>query len=410
MIYLYVLQQALVWIITIFWLYQLLISLCSLVKLKDKPLLEKKDNRFMAIIPAHNEELVVGNLIESLKNQNYPKDKYDIYVIADNCTDMTKKIAEAAGAIVYERRSPMEERTKGHALQWFLRKKIAENAQYDAFCVFDADNIVDENFLVNMNKKLCQGEEVVQGYRDIKNPTDSWVSAGYAIFYWMMNRFYHLARYNLGLSPLINGTGFMVKFDVVKPNGWETETLTEDIEFSLQRIIAGKKLGWSTDAIVYDEQPVEFKQSWSQRSRWTVGHIQCMGIYTKQLAVAVKEKKTAMNFDGLLYIVGSIPMFIITLLLLSLNFILYITNNFTGAELIENYARYLIPTFLLPIGTALIIMVLDKKPIKPMIRGLLCYPLFLGSWLLINFKCLFKRETKWEKIEHVRDIKIHEVI
>lgn len=410
MIYLYVLQQALVWIITIFWLYQLLISLCSLVKLKDKPLLEEKDNRFMAIIPAHNEEMVVGNLIESLKNQNYPKDKYDIYVIADNCTDMTKKIAETAGAIVYERRSPMEERTKGHALQWFLRKKIAENAQYDAFCVFDADNIVDENFLANMNKKLCQGEEVVQGYRDIKNPTDSWVSAGYAIFYWMMNRFYHLARYNLGLSPLINGTGFMVKFDVVKPNGWETETLTEDIEFSLQRIIAGKKLGWSTDAIVYDEQPVEFKQSWSQRSRWTVGHIQCMGIYTKQLALAVKEKKTAMNFDGLLYIVGSIPMFIITLLLLSLNFILYITNNFTGAELIENYARYLIPTFLLPIGTALVIMVLDKKPIRPMIKGLLCYPLFLGSWLLINFKCLFKRETKWEKIEHVRDIKIHEVI
>ncbi len=410
MIYLYVLQQALVWIITIFWLYQLLISLCSLVKLKDKPLLEKKDNRFMAIIPAHNEEMVIGNLIESLKNQNYPKDKYDIYVIADNCTDITKKIAEDAGAIVYERRSPMEERTKGHALQWFLRKKIAEDAPYDAFCVFDADNIVDENFLANMNKKLCQGEEVVQGYRDIKNPTDSWVSAGYAIFYWMMNRFYHLARYNLGLSPLINGTGFMVKFDVVKPNGWETETLTEDIEFSLQRIIAGKKLGWSTDAIVYDEQPVEFKQSWSQRSRWTVGHIQCMGIYTKQLAEAVKEKKTAMNFDGLLYIVGSIPMFIITLLLLSLNFILYITKNFTTAQLIENYARYLIPTFLLPIGTALIIMVLDKKPIKPMIKGLLCYPLFLGSWLLINFKCLFKRETKWEKIEHVRDIKINEVI
>lgn len=410
MIYLNVLQQALVWIITIFWLYQLLISLCSLVKLKDKPLLEKKENRFMAIIPAHNEEMVIGNLIESLKNQNYPKDKYDIYVIADNCTDITKKVAEDAGAIVYERRSPIEERTKGHALQWFLRQKIAENAPYDAFCVFDADNIVDENFLVNMNKKLCQGEEVVQGYRDIKNPTDSWVSAGYAIFYWMMNRFYHLARYNLGLSPLINGTGFMVKFDVVKPNGWETQTLTEDIEFSLQRIVAGKKLGWATDAIVYDEQPVDFKQSWSQRSRWTVGHIQCMGIYTKQLAIAVKEKKTAMNFDGLLYIVGSIPMFIITLLLLVVNFALYMTKNFTSAQLIENYARYFIPTFFLPIGTAVIIMILDKKPIKPMIKGLLCYPLFLGSWLLINFKCLFKRDTKWEKIEHVRDIKIHEVI
>ncbi len=410
MIYLYVLQQAIIWIITIFWLYQLLISLCSLVKLKDKPMIEEKENRFMAIIPAHNEEAVVGNLIESLKNQNYPKDKYDIYVIADNCTDMTKKIAEDAGAIVYERRSQMDERTKGHALQWFLRQKIKENAPYDAFCVFDADNIVDKEFLKNMNKKLCQGEEVVQGYRDIKNPTDSWVSAGYAIFYWMMNRFYHLARYNIGLSPLLNGTGFMVKFDVVKPNGWETKTLTEDIEFSLQRIISGKRLGWATDAIVYDEEPVGFKQSWSQRSRWTVGHIQCMGIYTKDLAKAVKEKKTIMNFDGLLYIIGSIPVFIITLILLTINFIFYITNNYTGLDLILSYVRYLVPTFLLPIGTALLIMILDKKPIKPMIKGLLCYPLFLGSWLLINFKCLFKRDIKWEKIEHVRDIKINEVI
>ena len=406
--YLYVLQQALVWIVTIFWLYQLIVSICSLVKLKDKPIIEDKQNRFMAIIPAHNEESVVGNLVESLTKQNYPKELLDIYVIADNCTDKTAEIAKNAGAIVYERFDD-KNKTKGHALKWFLNKKIEEDAPYDAFCVFDADNIVHEDFIKNMNKKLCQGEDVVQGYRDIKNPTDSWISAGYAIFYWTMNRFYHLARYNLGLSPLINGTGFMVKFDVVKPTGWDTQTLTEDIEFSLKRIIAGKKLGWATDAIVYDEQPVGFKQSWSQRSRWTVGHMQCIQNYTKDLATATKEHKTLMNFDGLLYIVGSIPMFVLTLVLLGINFILYLGNGLTTWELIENILRYLIPTFLLPIGTAIIIMLLDKKPIKPMWKGLLCYPLFLGSWLLINFKCLFKRETSWEKIEHVRDIKINDV-
>ena len=261
-----------------------------------------------------------------------------------------------------------------------------------------------------MNKKLCQGEDVVQGYRDIKNPTDSWVSSGYAIFYWMMNRFYHLARYNLGLSPLINGTGFMVRFDVIKPNGWQTYTLTEDIEFSLQRIIAGKKLGWATDAIVYDEQPVGFKQSWSQRSRWTVGHIQCMGRYTKELAHSVKENKTLVTFDGLLYIVGSIPMFVITLVLLLVNAAIYMGDGMTRMDLIENYLMYIIPTFILPIITGAIIMKLDGKPIRPMIKGLLCYPIFLASWLMINFKCLFKRETSWEKIEHVRDIKINEVI
>ena len=409
MVYLYIIQQALVWIVTIFWLYQFIVSICSLVKLKDKPIIEEKQNRFMAIIPAHNEESVIGNLVESLKKQNYPKDLYDIYVIADNCTDKTAEIAKNAGAIVYER-FDKENKTKGHALNWFLGQKIEEDAPYDAFCVFDADNIVDENFIKNMNKKLCQGEDVVQGYRDIKNPTDSWVSAGYAIFYWTMNRFYHLARYNLGLSPLINGTGFMVKFDVVKPHGWDTKTLTEDIEFSLKRIIAGKKLGWATDAIVYDEQPVDFKQSWSQRSRWTVGHIQCIEHYTKDLAVATKENKTLMNFDGFLYIIGSIPMFILTLVLLAINFIMFFANGITAVDLVINILRYLIPTFLLPIGTAILIMILDKKPIKPMLKGLVCYPLFLGSWLLINFKCLFKRDLKWEKIEHVRDIKINDVV
>ena len=407
--YIYILREALVWLITIFWLYQIGISLCSLVKLKDKPLLVNKKHKFMAIIPAHNEETVVGNLVESLKKQNYPKECYDIYVIADNCTDNTAKIAKEAGAIVYERFDNTK-KIKGYALDWFLQQKIQENAPYDAICIFDADNIVDNNFMTAMNKKLCQGEEVVQGYRDIKNPTDNWITSGYALFYWTMHRFYHLARYNLGLSPLLNGTGFMVSFDIIKENnGWKTVTLTEDIEFSLQRILKGKRLGWSTEAIVYDEQPTGFKQSWSQRSRWTVGHMQCMKEYTGKLLNEAIEKKTMMNIDGFFYIIGSIPMFILTIVLLLSNFVLYAMDGMTQTELIINLLKYLIPTFVLPSITAVIVMALDKKPIRPMIKGLFTYPFFMGSWLLINFKCLFKRETSWEKIDHVRTIKISDV-
>lgn len=134
--------------------------------------------------------------------------------------------------------------------------------------------------------------------------------------------------------------------------------------------------------------------------------MQCIKEYTKQLAVAAKENKNMMNFDGFLYIIGSIPMFIITLVLLATNFLMYAGNGMTQAELLINILRYLVPTFLLPIATAIIVMLLDRRPIKPMLKGLACYPLFMGSWLLINFKCLFKRETTWEKIDHVRDIKI----
>ena len=115
-----------------------------------------------------------------------------------------------------------------------------------------------------------------------------------------------------------------------------------------------------------------------------------------------------MNFDGLLYMLGSIPMFVITILLLVLNAISYLFNGMTTPDFVMNIVRYVVPTFLLPILTALIIMIIDKKPIKKMWKGLLMYPIFLGSWLLINFKCLFKRDTTWEKIEHVRNVKIED--
>ena len=405
--YLYILQQALVWIITIFWAYNIAISACSLIKFKEKPLLTNKKHKFMAIIPAHNEETVIKNLLDSLNAQNYPKELLDIYVIADNCTDNTAKIAREAGAIVYER-FDSEKKTKGYAMQWFLNQKIEENADYDAFFVFDADNVVMPDFTLSMNKKLCQGEEVVQGYRDIKNPSDTWVTAGYALFYWTMHRFYHLARYNLGLSPLLNGTGFMVKFDLVKAEGWNTKTLTEDIEFSLINIAKGRKLGWATDAIVYDEQPLGFKQSWTQRTRWSVGHLQCFKHYLKDLAMGVVRNKTVMNFDGLLYLMG-MPILIVTLGLLAVNLAIYLGDGMTIVGLIWNYAKYIAATFIMPPLTALLILILDKRPIKPMIKGLICYPIFMGSWILINIKALIKPDTRWEKINHVRSIKAEEV-
>ena len=349
--FLYFLQQTFVWLLTIYWIYQLIISIYALIKFKDKPLITNIDHKFLAIIPAYNEEAVVGNLIESLKQQDYPKDKYEIYVIADNCTDNTEQIARDLGAKVFVRKETDPKlKNKGAALRKFFNYILNDKkSDYDAFCIFDSDNIVDPNFFKVMNKHLNQGEDVVQGYRDIKNPDDNWITAGYAIFYWMMNRFYHLARYNAGLSPLINGTGFMVRMDVIRETGWQTDTLTEDIEFSLKRIISGNKLGWAVDAVVYDEQPVDFKASWNQRTRWTMGHIQCLKEYTKPLSDAAIEKRTLMNFDGLLYMLGSIPMFIVTIFLLLINAVFYLTKGMTTAAFTFNIIKYIVPTFVLPI-------------------------------------------------------------
>ena len=137
--------------------------------------------------------------------------------------------------------------------------------------------------------------------------------------------------------------------------------------------------------------------------------LQCLQEYTKPLAGAVKKNKTLMNFDGLLYMMGSIPMFIMTIVLLLINFVMFIFGGMTPMDLLINCLRYILPTFFLPIFVGIVIMIIERKPIRPMIKGLALYPLFLGSWLLINFKCLFIRDTKWEKIDHVRDIKIKDV-
>ena len=393
-------------VFSLLYLYQAIFIIVPFIK-KHKPHKETVIHKIGVLISARNESAVISQLIDSINAQDYPKEALTVFVVADNCTDNTAQIAKDLGAIVYERFDE-KRKTKGFAMQWFLNQKIKENADYDAFCVFDADNVVDKNFLNAMNKKLCQGEEIVQGYRDIKNPADSWISAGYALFYWMMNRFYHLARYNLGLSPLINGTGFMVDFNLIKPTGWDTITLTEDIEFSLKNIAKGRKLGWATDAIVYDEQPTEFKQSWSQRSRWTVGHLQCMKYYTKDLAEGVLEYRTLMNFDGFLYLMG-IPMMIVTFLLLAINTVIFLADGMSAGMLIFNYIKYLVATFIVPVFTAIFVMIIEKKPIKKMWKGIILYPVFMASWILINIKCIIKPNTQWEKIEHKRNVKINDM-
>ena len=405
--YLYILQQALVWIMIVYWIYNIIIAFCALIKLKEKPLKIDKKHKFMLIIPAHNEETVIRKLIESLHVLDYPKELYDIYVIADNCTDKTADIAKELGAKIYERIDE-KHKTKGYALNWFLDKILKENLDYDAFCVFDADNLVDANFLNAMNKKLCQGETVVQGYKDIKNPTDSWVSSGYALFYWTQHKFYHLARYNVGLSPLMCGTGFMVKFDVIKNTGWNTKTLTEDVEFSLINISKGNKLGWASDAIVYDEQPTSFVQSWNQRTRWTKGHMQIFKYYTKDLAKGVAQNRNMMSFDGLVYIM-CVPLIVISLLLIIVNLIMWLAEQMTFSKMLLYVLGMLGMGYLAFALSAVMILIMDKRPIKKMIKGVIMYPIFMASWSILNFACLFKKNVKWDKIDHVKDMSIDEI-
>ena len=166
----------------------------------------KKDyapvNRFAVTIAAHNEEQVIAQLVENLRNMDYPQELFDIYVVADNCSDKTAILARKAGAIVFQRYND-KKRGKGYALEWLFAKIASLKKDYDAVVIFDADNLVKKNFLLEMNNKLCDGEKIVQGYIDSKNPYDTWVTNTFSIAFWLMNRMIQLARFNLGISNVL---------------------------------------------------------------------------------------------------------------------------------------------------------------------------------------------------------------
>ncbi len=375
---------------------------------QPKMIMPLKQHKFMTIICARNEKFVIESLIKSLQEQNYPSELIDIYVIADNCTDNTAELARAMGAYVYER----ENKThigKGYALEWFVDQMLEKHPNtYDALCVFDADNIVDAEFIPEMNQKLCCGENIVQGYRDIKNPTDNWITLSYAFHYWTNNLLYHLPRYNIGLSPLINGTGFMVGIDVIKDwGGWHTKTLTEDIEFSLLNIAKGRKVYWAKNAKVYDEQPLAYKQSYKQRMRWSVGHIQCLRLCFPKLFLGFLKHKKLFIFDAMLYIIMPLVLYVSILLLL-----LYVIGTIAGwglGDLVGAFFIYFaIFALLIPTGQVLSTMLFGRHlPFKKWVKGLLYYPVFLLSWVFINLACLFKQKnTTWERVEHTRNINL----
>lgn len=396
-------EKIIFFITTFFCIYQVVIVFFTIFKEPKKEKVTDKKHKFMAVISARNEETVITNLIDSLKKQNYPEELLDIYVIADNCTDNTAKVAKEAGAIVLERFSETK-KSKGYALEWFFDYILQEKPdEYDAFCVFDADNIVSKDFYSKMNEKLCMGEKIVQGYRDIKNAEDTWVTGNYAIFYWMMNRFYHHTRYKIGLSPLINGTGFMVAMSIVKENkGWHTRTLTEDIEFSLNSIAAGYTIGWAKDAIVYDEQPLGFEQSWKQRMRWSVGHVQCLKHCMPRLMKA--KNFSAATIDAIIYLLG-MPLLWISLLLIAVGFIKFLFLPMS----ILYYATRLLMCVGLMMLQALAVVVIERKGVRKLLKGIVMYPVFLTSWFFINVLAIFNTKLEWKQISHVRSVNIKEM-
>lgn len=288
-----------------FWSYWLFISFFGFGKArKIRERIPQK--RFLLLIPAHNEEKVIGNLVENLLNLEYPKELFDVVVIADNCTDNTALISRQYGVEVIKHTSlPGEPKGKPYGIKYALEvigDKLTE--KYDGVAFFDADNLVTLNYLKEMNKHLLQGDRLIQCYLDSKNPNDNWVTLSYATSYYYMNRSWQLAKSRIGLGNAIGGTGFCVDTHLLAEIGWSAKSLTEDLEFTMQCLLQGIPAKWSHHSRVYDEKPENFWASCIQRLRWARGHWDVCFKYTWPLLKRSISKMDFVAFDGVMYLLN----------------------------------------------------------------------------------------------------------
>ena len=238
---------------------------------KFKP--AKKKHKYAIVIAARNEEAVIGNLLDSIKKQDYPSDLITTFVVADNCTDKTAKIARKNGAICYER-FDNERKTKGFALQ-YLFERIEEDygrMSFEGYFVFDADNLLKKDYITRMNEAFDSGEKIITSYRNTKNFDENWIASTYALHWIRSIRNNHRARSVLRLATNIQGTGFLFANEIVR-DGWKYTSLTEDRALTADAVAQGYRISYNDAAMFYDEQPTSLKIALRQRLRWSKGHL-----------------------------------------------------------------------------------------------------------------------------------------
>lgn len=317
-------------------LYQLYLTIYGFKKKTKDYNDHEPESRFLVLVPAHNEERVIGDIIENLQQMDYPRELYDFYIIADNCTDNTAEVARKAGAkvIVTQKDGPDAPTGKPIALKKALEYVGDYQDKYDLLMIFDADNLMDKNMFREVNSQyLDKGKpDLIQCYLGMKNKAGV-VAWFYYTSYTVTNRFFQLAKHRLGLNCSVGGTGYAITTDYVyKRGGWTSMSLTEDIEIQVEATSEGRRILWNHDARLYDEKPTSMKASLKQKIRWAQGHWFVALRNTPGICKALKEKRISVGeFISVMLYMYSLTTYLVTILQLVLVALLLLIPGFDYA-------------------------------------------------------------------------------
>ena len=377
--------------------WSILISILGNLKKKEYKKFCEKNFKFNIIICAHNEENVIHGILNSIEMQTYPADYWKVYLIADNCTDNTVKIANKYNFVhIYEHKTEGAKR-KGIALKWGINKILADHSDFgDAFIVFDADNQIIPEFLEVFNRKFQEGSKIVAGKRVAINPYDSLIANWYAIYWSIIMNLFCKPHKNLGLSATLSGTGLGFTKESIEKNGFNTKTMTEDIEFAMQNNIKGTRIDYAEEAIYYDEQPTSFKPMVHQLSRWATGGNETIKYYIKDMLKAFIKSPSIKRFDSLCttFVGNSMAFSVLTGIMLAIMAFRY--GGFWSDYAFKTGMILNLITYLVAIFSA---KACNLK-IKKLAFSILLYPVFILMFGMISFGTIFFPEKIWYKIEH----------
>lgn len=379
-------------------------------KNNNKPKRRKDGHNFCVLIPARYESKVIEGLLKSIKNQTHKVKMTDVYVVVESEKDETVNICKKYNATVFIRKE-LHLKRKGYALDEVVKYILSGKKRYDAYFIFDADNVLDKDYFKNMIPVFDKGYDLATGYRNCKNGNDSVVAASSALTFSLVNEVFNDSKNRKTRNITFSGTGFYIRgYLIEKWQGYPFHTLTEDYELSSYATLNNLTTYYNTKSVFYDEQPVKFKNTINQRIRWIRGYFDVRRMYQKKMLSSLDRKDP--NFGSKLdESFGIIPyiFMVVGLLVWFLSIIFFIVYNlFLNKEVLRTHVLELLIYFVilylaLFIMTLVIVIIEGNKidlSLKTKIKVLFYNPIFMISYVPCAIKALTAKEVKWTKVEH----------
>lgn len=418
------------WICEVYVVYYVFLYIIGFIFHKQKyPMVEDKQ-KFCIFVPCHNEGPVVAATVENYTHIEYAEDLFDIYFIADNCSDDTasilreaiKKSGKRNFHVLVRKEKDINKRGKPHALRWAIDALESQHlfySYYDMMIIFDADNFVDATILKHINSQYLSIKDkkkpvMIQCYLDSKNH-NSLVARGYFQSYRVTNAFWQISKQKLHLNPAIGGTGFAVTTSFLKEiGGYSCTSLTEDLEIQTIATVKNRRIEYNGNARVYDEKPTKLKQSFVQRTRWAQGHWWLFFRYTPLLILQLFNPFTIKNIfkklDMIMYLAARL-FSIVSSITIVLNLFYLITCLIIGRDSayvplwaqIMNIGILVLTIAVIPLSSLYDGSKEEKKNIlKDLIPNIIGIYLVGFIDLLIGYPGLFKcgNQKVWKKTTH----------